>query len=294
MTNPIPARIIQTGKSRELPLLARAAAANLKCLNPGFEWTFFDDRDVTEFVQREFPQHSEMFRNFRYRIQKYDFFRYLAVYRLGGFYFDLDVFLADGVDELRRNSCVFPFEELTLNQHLRNAHGMDWEVGNYAFAGAPGHPFLEAVIENCARAQRDPAWVEPMMRGIPGPFRADFEVLNTTGPGLVSRTLAENPGLAAEVTVLFPEDVCNPDMWHQFGRYGVHAMEGSWRDGGGFLRRRLALFWEARLRRRQLAESEKLGKSRMFPVARAGAEARRGATMVASALTERPAGTSPR
>lgn len=271
----IPARIIQTAKSRDLPVMARAAAANLQCLNPGFDYRFFDDQEVNAFVQTEFPQYWKLFQSFPYRIQKYDFFRYLAVFRLGGFYFDTDVFLARGLDELCVHGCVFPFEELTTSRYLRREHGMDWEIGNYAFGAAPGHPFMAAVIENCLKAQNEPAWVRPMMQGIPRFIQSDFLVLNTTGPGLLSRTLAENPQLAGEVTVLFPDDVCDEQAWHHFGKFGVHAMEGSWRTRGGFLRRRLANLWEARVSRRGLAESRRLGKTRPLPqgaktVAKAG------------------------
>jgi len=144
----IPARIIQTAKTRDLPLMAQAAMANLKCLNPGFEHRFFDDQEVNAFVQSEFPQYFELFQSFPYRIQKYDFFRYLAVFRLGGFYFDLDVFLARGLEELRGHSCVFPFEEITINRCLRRKYDMDWEIGNYAFGAAPGDPFINAVCQS--------------------------------------------------------------------------------------------------------------------------------------------------
>src|SRR6266446_1187968 len=75
----------------------------------------------------------------------------------------------------------FPFEGLTLSDFLRNQHKMDWEIGNYAFGAAAGHPFLEAVIENCVRAQKDPSWVKHMMRGLPYFLRAEYYVLNTTG-----------------------------------------------------------------------------------------------------------------
>jgi len=262
MATTIPARLLQTGKHRDLPLLARAAAANLKALNPGFEYRFFDDAEVNAFVAAEFPQYREVFENFPRRIQKYDFFRYLAVFRLGGFYFDLDVFLAGGLQPLLESKCVFPFEELTLSRHLRDRHAMDWEIGNYAFGATPGHPFLEAVIQNCVRAQREPAWIQPMMQGIPRLFQSEFYVLNTTGPGLLTRTLAENPQLTKDVTVLFPQNVCDPETWHQFGDFGVHAMEGSWRDRGGYLRRRLACLWESRRRARLANASAKLGKTR--------------------------------
>jgi hypothetical protein len=258
----IPARIIQTARNRDLPLRAKAAAASLRCLNPDFEYLFFDDAEVDAFVQKEFPQHRHVFDAFPYRIQKYDFFRYLAVFRLGGFYFDMDVFLASGLRELLRAACVFPFEELTANRYLRRRHGMDWEIGNYAFGAAPSHPFLEAVIQNCVRAQREPAWAEVMSEGIPRLLRSEFEVLNTTGPGLLTRTLAENPELAGDVTVLFPEDVCDQREWHQFGTLGVHEMEGSWRTAGSYLRRRFCNLWEDWALRRQLEDSRRRGKTR--------------------------------
>ena len=266
MESNIPKRIIQTGRSRELPLKAKAAVAGLRALNPDFEYLFFDDAQVVAFIEREFPQYRGIFNSFRFPIQKYDFFRYLAVFRLGGFYFDTDVFFAAGLSELLGHSCVFPFEELTLSQYLRREHQMDWEIGNYAFGAAEGHPFLRAVIQNCVRAQREAEWVKPMMSGIPSLFHSEFHVLNTTGPGLLTRTLAENPDVARQVTVLFPEDVCDQRSWHRFGNFAVHAMEGSWRTKGNYIRRRIANLWEARARRRILVESRRAGKTRSVRV----------------------------
>jgi hypothetical protein len=257
----IPRRIIQTGKQRQLSLKQRAFATNVQLLNPGYNTCFFDNDDVERFVNREFPEHRRTFDAFAFPIQRYDFFRYLAVYRLGGFYLDLDVLLTSGLSGLSAAGCVFPFEGLTFSRLLRDA-GMDWEIGNYAFGAAAGHLFLEAVIENCVRAQRDPSWVRPMMRGVPPLSRADHYVLYTTGPGILSRTLAENPTLASTVTVLFPEDVCEPQSWNQFGTLGVHVMEGTWRRRTSVFRRRLAQHWEAWAMERRLRESRRRGPTR--------------------------------
>jgi inositol phosphorylceramide mannosyltransferase catalytic subunit len=261
MQNRIPTRIIQTGRSRNLTLAQRASAASLKGLNPDFEYRFFDDDEVVAFINTEFPEYRDVFDGFPFRIQKYDFFRYLAVFRFGGFYFDIDIYFATGLDQLLMHSCVFTFEELTINRYLRDL-GMDWEIGNYAFGAAAGHPFLAAVIQNCVTGQRDPEWVKPMMRGIPLPFRAEFRLLNTSVGGMLSRTLVENPHLAKDVTVLFPDDVCDESTWHQFGDFGVHAQQGSWRPYQGNIERRLRDLWESRTRRRLLRESLALGKSR--------------------------------
>lgn len=240
--------------------------ANIRLLNPDYEYLFFDEQRVQDFIDQEFPQHRRLFDSFQFPIQRYDFFRYLAVYRYGGFYFDLDLLLASGLSDLLEFGCVFPFEGLTFSHFLRTHHKMDWEIGNYAFGAAAGHPFLEAIIENCVRAQKDPSWVRPMMRGMPFLSRAECSVLNTTGPGLISRTLAENPEPAKTVRVLFPDDICDAGSWNHFGDLGIHFMEGSWRGHRGFLRMKLAQYWENWTLQRLLKQSRKLGRTRHYPL----------------------------
>jgi hypothetical protein len=262
MTEKIPRRIIQTDKSRDLPLLAKAASMNLRLLNPDFEYLFFDDAQVEEFIDAQFPQYRPVVDSFSVRVQRYDLFRYLAVYRFGGFYFDTDVLLAYTLEDLLGFGCVFPFEHLAVNRFLSKEYGMDWEVGNYAFGAAAGHPFLEAIIENCVRAQQHPEWADEMLKSIPRMFRSEEFVLATTGPGLVSRTLAEYPGTSEQVKVLFPEDVCDRNSWHCFGGYGVHLKVGTWRRREGLVRRVLHREWEAWTRKALQKESLKRGRKR--------------------------------
>jgi hypothetical protein len=258
----IPKRIIQTGKSRLLPLRQRTAVSTVKLLNADFEHLFFDDDDVNAFIENESPEYRRVFASYRFPIQRIDFFRYLAIYRYGGFYFDTDVYLARGVSSLLQYGCVFPFERPNMSRFLRRRFAMDWDIGNYAFGAAPGHEFMGAIIENCVRAQEDQNWIGPMMQGIPRLLRDDFCVLNSTGPGLVSRTLAENAGLAQTVTVLFPNDVRDPENWHCFGDFGFHQMQGSWRRRDGVLRRRVASYLEHRTFRGFLEETRRLGGAR--------------------------------
>lgn len=256
----IPRRIIQTGKSYPRGVKTRALVNTMRLLHPDYEYIFFDDVQVDEFITREFPQYRRVYDSFRFPIQKFDFFRYLAVYRYGGFYFDLDVLLASNLSGLLDYSCVFPFESITLSEYLRRQCGMGWEIGNYGFGASPTNPFLKAVIENCVRAQRDPKWAgQAFPKNIPF-SKAKNTVLFTTGPGLVSRTLAENPELARSVKVLFPDDVSNPANWYSFGDLGVHLMESSWRPKGQFFRKKLMLGMEQRKRRALLKESASFPK----------------------------------
>jgi len=273
MHDKIPARIIHVscppaGES-QLSLLHQAALANARALHPNFEHVLFGNAEMEEFVREEFPECRAAMASFSQRIQRADFFRYLAVYRLGGFYFDLDVLLARNISPLLDHTCVLSFEELTLNKFLRRSYGMDWEVSNYAFGAAPQNAFIGALIENCLRFVREPAWGYQMIQGVPRAIRDVLLVPFTTGPGMVSRTLAENPHLAKDVTILFPEDVCDEGTWHQFGNFGIHLQQGAWRSRHSYLRRRLANLWESWMRRRLRRESCAKGKSRSLPLTRA-------------------------
>jgi inositol phosphorylceramide mannosyltransferase catalytic subunit len=132
MAEKIPRRIIQIwGGEAGLPLLFKAAAANARLLNPDFEYLLFDDAGMTDFIARHFAAYTRVFESYRHPIQRYDFFRYLAVYQLGGFYFDMDVLLASSLEDLLGFSCVFPFEHLTIHRFLCEEYGMDWEIGNW-------------------------------------------------------------------------------------------------------------------------------------------------------------------
>ncbi len=259
----IPLRIIQTGPAR-LPLFLQAASVNVRLLHPGFEYMFFGDAEADDLVATHFPEYREAYHSFRFRIQKYDLFRYLAIYHYGGFYLDLDIFLAHDVSRYIRHKCVFPFEELTPIRYFRDQYGIDWQIANYAFGAEPGDAFVGAIIENCLRAKADPSWVSPMMKGIPKPIAENYYVTNSSGPGLVSRTLADNPQLAKNVTVLVPPDVGEPELWHQFGSVGVHKMASSWRSRQSYLVRRVQRFWDTWTFHRVLADGRKRGKTRSF------------------------------
>lgn len=255
MTTSIPKRIIQTDRTMELSPLASAATVNVKLLNPDFEYCFFDNAQVETFIDTRWPQYRPVFDAFRVPIQRYDFFRYLAIYTFGGFYLDVDVILSRSLVELLDHSCVFPFERLTWSEYLRQECGMHWEIGNYAFGATPGHPFLQAIIENCIRAQSDSHWMEKTTRSLPRLLQSDLYVIYSSGPGLVSRSLAEYATTAEGIHVLFPPDMCDRRYWNLVGSYGVHLMQSSWRTRQGFRTRLINL-----LSRRVEARALKLAK----------------------------------
>lgn len=225
----IPKRIIQKGRGRGDTPLHRAVEANLRSLNPDYEYLFFDNDSADAFVSVNFPEHLPLMRSFPEQIQKWDFFRYLAVLHYGGFYFDTDFLLSEPLDDLLNLGCVFTFEKIAINRFLLERFGLTWELANYAFGASPQHPFLAAIVSNCVRASKDAAWVNDMVSKLPWIFQKEARVLCSTGPGLVTRTYAEDPLLANTVHVLSPGKIYDNTSWFQFGSKGVHLMESSWR-----------------------------------------------------------------
>ena len=100
------------------------------------------------------------------------------------------------------------------------------------------------------------------MEGVPRIVRDDVYVLNTTGPGLISRTLAENPHLAERMNVIFPADVTDTSSWHRFGDFGVHHMGGSWRKQSDLVKRVLVRAWSGWALQRALDGARERGKTR--------------------------------
>lgn len=88
----IPKRIIQTWKSRKIPVEFRRYQKQIRKLNTDYEYLLFTDEDVNDFIAAEYPQFFEAFDSCSEFIFKADLFRLLAVHKLGGFYLDLDVF----------------------------------------------------------------------------------------------------------------------------------------------------------------------------------------------------------
>jgi mannosyltransferase OCH1-like enzyme len=64
----IPRIIIQTAQSRALPILEQASMHSIRCFNQDYKYMFFDNSDVEDFIDTNFPDYMDIFRSFRYKI----------------------------------------------------------------------------------------------------------------------------------------------------------------------------------------------------------------------------------
>jgi mannosyltransferase OCH1-like enzyme len=225
----IPKIIIQTYKSEDgLSNDIRKFIKNIKRLNPDFTYMYFDDKDIEIFIKDKFPEYVNKFNSFKYTIQKIDFFRYLAIYYYGGFYFDVDIELYKKLDDLLNYKCIFPIE-FDLNTivyflsrfripDIKKYSGIQTlteQLGQYAFAAEKNNPFIKKIIDNI------------MIQLIPDediPKTKEEEVCCTTGPRIVTLTYV-NYDKKNEITIIKPTKYENM----MFGDYGKHHHQGSWK-----------------------------------------------------------------
>ena len=170
---------------------------------------------------------------------------------LEGFAFDTDVFFSYRTTRLLAHRCV-SIRGTDAQRYLRrHADGLGnrqlrFRRGSQVIPFRRGDPKLHS----CAAG---PDWAEPMMQGIPRPFRAEFLSLTPPGRGWFSRTPEIRPQ-STQPFFFLTTFVTN--VWHHFGKVGVHVQEGSWRLQNGYVRRRftpMGIWDRRRLMRGSLA-----------------------------------------
>jgi inositol phosphorylceramide mannosyltransferase catalytic subunit len=192
----IPKIFHQTHASRELPPEVVANVEQLKSRNPEWQYNFYDDRDIVEFIRHNYDariQNAYSRLNPAYGAARADFFRYLLMYRVGGLYLDIKSGASKSFDEIVSNHGYL------LSHWDNGVHGTHpgWgmhfknfprgEFQQWYIAAAPGHVFLRSVIELVLH-NIETYTVDRFGVGFEG-------VITTTGP--VPYTLAIAPKLAA-------------------------------------------------------------------------------------------------
>ena len=91
--SPIPAKILQIAIGDEyIKSLPRATIKeNLIKLNPTYEYTFYTDQEIADFLQTHFPQYIPLYNSLQRPQYKSDLIRYLYLYIFGGWYIDIDL-----------------------------------------------------------------------------------------------------------------------------------------------------------------------------------------------------------
>jgi mannosyltransferase OCH1-like enzyme len=221
----IPKIIIQTWKTNNIPNNYKTDVNSLKMKNPDYEYLFFTDADIDTFLKEKYPKYFKTYNKLPVNIQKFDFFRYIAVYHYGGFYFDLDITGLEPLDDLLINDCIFPIDDF-IHPNMCNfdrytyfcKKNLNFLLGQYAFAAKPKHPFIKLLIDTIHNN------INSYINDLNNQNYINFEiyVYQTTGPDFVSK-------LYLEYKNKYAIHILDYNKRQYFGKYARHNYYGSWK-----------------------------------------------------------------
>src|SRR5262245_34059765 len=132
----IPKIIWQTMKTNVVPKIISDSCNSWIDENPEYEYRFFDDKDIYEFIKKEFPQYLRVYKKIKYGAGKADLWRYLVIYRYGGIYADIDC------------KCIVSLRKWVGPRSLWVTHlGINRDVCQWLLMSIPKNPIFKRAAE---------------------------------------------------------------------------------------------------------------------------------------------------
>jgi inositol phosphorylceramide mannosyltransferase catalytic subunit len=232
MASKIPTILHQMWRTAELPRPFATWRAGWIARHPNWQHRIYDDARIRKTIADRSPRWLSTFEALPTAIQRADFFRYLIVFLEGGLYADIDMISYRPCDKLLEGaSCVLGIEfRLNKRSQASLSYSQPWQLANFIFAAAPGHPFLGALLEEIARTAT---------RIIDN----DDSVQETTGPRMLTRVAGSMMPMSPGSITILPQINWNPP-WTlpRIGPlasniYARHVCFGTWRTENLFRRR---------------------------------------------------------
>lgn len=162
----IPKIIHQTYKDYDLPETYKICQNKIKQLHPDFEYRFYTDNDMFEFMKNEFSEYYDNFVKLPRMILKIDMFRYFLMYKYGGLYADMDYLMFKSFDLLDK--------EVVIPCNREDENNNPICLGNCIFASIPNHPYWKLLMDTLFTIDRNKL-----------PFNSLDDVLKSTGPHFI-------------------------------------------------------------------------------------------------------------
>lgn len=126
-----------------------------------------------QLIKTFYPEHTNMFNNYKYEIQRCDAIRYLILHRYGGWYADMDYYCNRPLDEAMikyKNNIYFV-------QSPNSVFGQDDDhISNSLMYSEREHSYWRYVMLELEKNQKVPIY-----------YSKHLEVMFTTGPAILNR-----------------------------------------------------------------------------------------------------------
>jgi mannosyltransferase OCH1-like enzyme len=220
----IPKIIIQTWKTKNIPNKYKEDIESVKRYTKGYQYLFFSDDDIEYFLKTYYPEYYKTYQKLPVKIQKIDFFRYIAVYHYGGFYLDLDMTMMYPLDELLDYECVFPVDQMITpvkcNKNRLKKYcslGMNILLGQYAFGAKQSNNFIKKLIDGIHDN------IDDYIKKYETSYGKSLQyVYSTTGPDYVTDIYIDY-NRKDNIHIL------EYDHAQYFGKYAKHNFYGTWK-----------------------------------------------------------------
>lgn len=221
----IPKIIHQTGPSNKSdwhPLWFKCQESWLKTF-PDYEYKFWNDEEIDNLVEKNYPQYWDMYKNFPVHIMKIDFIRFCLMDLFGGIYADLDYFCYKNFSHLLIENCYV----------VENPFGND-PIENSLMCSVPNSLFFKKCLEKAFLRynevkERDNSKLS-LVRTISenkeyGKILRPYLVFYITGTNLISTVYREHTNL---VSTLPGTTFNNLDYSYNENYYAKHIHTGTW------------------------------------------------------------------
>ena len=159
-------------------------------------------------------------------IQKIDFFRYIAVYHYGGFYFDVDIESLEPLDDnLLFFDANFPLDEIMNDEdcekdryHSYCEKSFNNLLGQYAFGAKKNNDFIKVLIDNIHNNIDN---IIEKYNNLEDKKDLQF-VYDSTGPDYVTYNYLEYKNRQSIKILQY-------DKSQYFGKYAIHKWLGTWK-----------------------------------------------------------------
>ena len=201
----------------------------MRKLNPSFQHMFFNGDDIDQFFKSNYSDYYNTYKSLPFFIQKLDFFRYLAIYHYGGFYFDMDIEPHKPLDNaILNHSAVFPVDEYASSLDCKTARmnsyclvGQNFLLGQYAFGAVAKHPFMKVLADkirdNLSKYIKIAGQINKKDKN-----SVHYFVYKTTGPDFVTDCYVQYK----EKEQLY---ILSNGKRQVFGNYATHKYVGTWK-----------------------------------------------------------------
>ena len=135
----IPKKIHQTWYTKNVPYLIKRNINYMKNLNPEFEYFFYDDEDILDYIKKNYDDRIlRAYKKLKIGASKADYFRYLVLYKEGGIYLDLDALIIKNLNNLIKDKSA-----LISREGKSKVGFLQWLL-----MFSKGHPLLKKIIDD--------------------------------------------------------------------------------------------------------------------------------------------------